>query len=118
LVDESVREQHYLGGDALAAAIAVAWGLCFPERRIFIWFIIPLTGRVLAWLTVVLTVVFSIYSGWEQYLPELFAEGSMLAYLFQDRIRARWSQTKGSWDRQRVRSARDKRISASKSYLR
>jgi membrane associated rhomboid family serine protease len=123
--DPAVLEQTYLGGWATGCAMSVAWGLTYPDRVIRIWFILPLRGYVLAWLTVGITVVYAIYSGWERFVPELAAEGSILAWLFRARLAARWARTKRSIEARReeqVREARQrdraKKRAASVSYLR
>jgi membrane associated rhomboid family serine protease len=89
LVDPAVMGHRYLGGWAPAVAMIVAWGHWFPHRVIRIWFVIPIRGYVLAWLAVAITIVFAIYSGWEWHLPELFAAGSMLAWLYQPALTSR-----------------------------
>jgi hypothetical protein len=93
LLDPPVRELPFLGGYALTAAFTVAWGLTFPDRRMLIYFFFPIRGIVIAWGTVAVTVVLAIYSGWDHYLPELFAEGGMLALMFRSRIRKTVGQT-------------------------
>jgi membrane associated rhomboid family serine protease len=92
LVDRDAFGRTFIGSWPLAAAMTVAWGLWFPDREIRIWFVLPLKGIVLAWLTVGLTVVSAIYFGWEHVLPWLFAEGSMLAWLFRHSLAARASR--------------------------
>lgn len=121
LADRAVLDHTYLGGYALAAAMTVAWGLWFPDRVIRIWFILPIRGYVLAWLTIVVTVVFAVYSGWERFLPELCAEGSMLAWLFRRTIASRWSRMRRSVAEARqdaVRRDRAKKRQKSVAYLR
>lgn len=94
LVDRDALHRAFIGSWPLAAAMTVAWGLWFPDREIRIWFVIPLKGIVLAWLTVALTVASAIYFGWEHVLPWLFAEGSMLAWLFRHSIAAKASKVR------------------------
>ena len=105
LVDASVRGQTYLGSLALGEALTVAWGLWFPTRVIRIYFVIPIKGIVLAWGTVALTVAYAIYYGWEHLLPNLIAEGSMLAWLYRAPIVARWR----GWQRARLLQERQQR---------
>lgn len=87
-VDRSVLTQAYLGAWALTAALTVAWGFWFPDRTVRIYLILPIQGYWLAWLTIAITVVCSVYWGWETLLPELLAEGAVLTWLFRRRIRA------------------------------
>jgi membrane associated rhomboid family serine protease len=91
-LDPPIMAQTYLGSWALGTALVVAWGLTFPWRTIRIYFILPVQAYWFAWLTVAGTAVFAIYQGWEQYLPELFAEGATLAWLYRKRLGLRWPE--------------------------
>jgi membrane associated rhomboid family serine protease len=93
-IDVALVDQRYVGGWAVTAAMIVAWGLWFPERVVRLYFVLPIRGYWLAWLTIGITLILAAYSGWERYLPEMFAEGSTLAWLFRRSIRARWSKTR------------------------
>jgi membrane associated rhomboid family serine protease len=117
-VDPPVMDYAYLGGWALTSAMVVAWGLWFPHRIVRIYFIIPITGFWLAWLTVAVTVVFAVYSGWEGYLPELFAEASILAWLYRRLLAAKWTRARRDLDLQRQRAERSRRRSKAASHLR
>lgn len=101
LFDAALLEHAYVGSWPLAEAITVAWGLWFPDRIIRIYFVLPIRGVVLAWGTVALTVVFAIYLGWDRYVPNLVAEGAMLAWLHRGPVESRWSK----WRRERAASA-------------
>lgn len=105
LVDTPILGQPYVGSWPLAEAITVAWGLWFPDRIIRIYFVIPIRGIIVAWGTVALTVLFAIYSGWDRYVPNLLAEGAMLAWLYRRPAVSGWS----SWRRSRQRAARASR---------
>jgi membrane associated rhomboid family serine protease len=116
LVDRAVLDQSYIGGWALTAAMTVAWGLWFPDRVVRIYFVLPIRGYWLAWLTVAVTVIFAVYSGWEHFLPELFAEAAILAWLFRRTLLARWtkmrkaSQAEDLLRKRRARSAAHLRV--------
>lgn len=110
VVDPALLEQPYVGSWPLAEAITVAWGLWFPDRIIRIYFVIPVRGVVLAWGTVALTVVFAIYLGWDRFVPNLIAEGAMLAWLYRGPVESRWSK----WQREREVAARRERTRAKK----
>jgi membrane associated rhomboid family serine protease len=101
LVDAEVLARTYLGGWAMITALVLAWGLWFPDRVIRIYFVIPIRGYWVARLTVIVTVVFAVYSGWAGYLPELLAEASVLAWLFRRSILGRWSNLRRSFDARR-----------------
>jgi membrane associated rhomboid family serine protease len=91
LVDRAAMPLTHLGAWALTAAMTVAWGLTFPDRVVRIYFILPIRGYWLAWLTCGITVVYAVYSGWEHFLPELFAEAGTLAWLFRAPLASRWT---------------------------
>ncbi|AKU94412.1 Rhomboid family protein [Labilithrix luteola] len=121
LVDPAVRVQSYLGGMGVAEALIVGWGLWFPDRVVRIYFVLPIKGLWLAWLTIAITIVFAVYEGWEFYLPTLAAEGGMLAWLFRRSFVGRWS----SFQRQRRANAQQaqartvaKKRAASAAHLR
>lgn len=120
-VDEGVMNSFYLGGWSAAAGLTVAWGLTFPDRVIRIWFVLPIRGVVMAWLTVVVTVVFAIYRGWEHYVPELFAEATTFAWLYGGTITARWRKARAAAGARRHEAKqrdRAKKRAQSVEYLR
>jgi membrane associated rhomboid family serine protease len=118
LVDASVMPQTYLGGWALTTAMVVAWGLWFPTRVVRIYFILPITGFWLAWLTIAITVVYAVYAGWEGFLPELTGEAGILAWLFRRSLAARWGAARRSIVDQRRKVDRQRRLARSKAALR
>jgi len=117
-VDAPVLDHAYLGGWALGSAMIVAWGLWFPDRVVRIYFILPIRGFWIAWLTVAVTVVYAIYAGWEGYLPELLAEGSILAWLFRRSLAARWARLGRDIAIRRRDAARARRRAESAAHLR
>jgi membrane associated rhomboid family serine protease len=120
-IDRTAMDEAFLGGWPIACAFTVAWGLWFPDRRMLIYFFIPIRGIVIAWGTVAITVVLAVYRGWEGYLPHLFSEGAMLAWIFRGTLRRRWAEAKrGIDDRRRLaeRRARQAKIKKSADYLR
>jgi hypothetical protein len=90
LLDSTLLDQVYLGSWPLDAALTIAWGLHFPTRVIRIYFVIPVSGRILAWGTVVLTAGYAVFYGWQHLVPVLAAEGGMLVYLFRGPVKKRW----------------------------
>ncbi len=110
LADASVRGQTYLGSLAVSEALIVAWGLWFPTRIIRIYFVIPIKGVVVAWGTVALTAAYAIYDGWEQLLPNVIAQASMLGWLYREPVVSRWRAWKrAKAQRQHQQQARQKR---------
>jgi membrane associated rhomboid family serine protease len=103
-VDPAVMAANYLGSFALTAAMVVAWGLTFPNRVIRLFFILRIRGLWVAWLTVGISVVYAVYSGWTQYLPELLAEAFILAYLYRDELSESFTKKRAVSQRRRERS--------------
>jgi membrane associated rhomboid family serine protease len=118
LGDGSMIEHAYFSEYALTAAIVVAWGLQFPERQVRLYFLFPVRGRWIARITVALTVVFAIYVGWESYLPELFAEGAIVAWLYRGSLVARWARSRRELAARRQREARARKRARALSELR
>ena len=106
LFDKDILGEHYLGSVPLAEAVIVAWGLWFPQRVVRIYFVIPIKGVVIAWGTVALTVAYAVYKGWAGFVPNLLAQGSMLAWLYRAPLVTRWSR----WRRARQTAVRQQRM--------
>jgi membrane associated rhomboid family serine protease len=115
LVDRAAMPLTHLGSWALTAAMTVGWGLTFPDRVVRIYFILPIRGYWLAWLTCAITVIYAVYSGWEHFLPELFAEAGILAWIYRSSLSARYTKVRRDAARQQQRS---KGRAASVTYLR
>jgi membrane associated rhomboid family serine protease len=91
VVDPLVRAHQYLGGWVMLSAVTVAWGLTFPDQVVRIYLVLPIRGYWLAWLTVAFTVIYAVYTGWTHLLPELIAQGAVLAWIYRRRLRVRWN---------------------------
>jgi membrane associated rhomboid family serine protease len=85
--DADVFRESYVGGYALTEAIFIAWGLTFPDRIVRIYFVIPIRGFWLAWLTVAISIAVALYAGWAPFLPWLAAEAAILGYLYRLNLR-------------------------------
>lgn len=79
----------FLGMWPLVDALIIAWGLLFPGRQILIYFVIPVQGRTLVYVTVGGTVLFALLYGLVPFIPHFVAEGLMLAWLYSPDLRAR-----------------------------
>jgi membrane associated rhomboid family serine protease len=97
LVDPLVFANTYLGGTALSTAMVVTWGLWFPDSVIRIYFVIPIRAYWVAWLTVAVTVIYAMYSGWTHWLPELLSEASVLLWMYRATLVRRWKGSVGSF---------------------
>ncbi len=91
-IDRSVLTQSYLGGWSATTAMIVAWGLWFPDRVVRIYFVLPIRGYWLAWLTIAITFDLRGILRLGGLLAGLFAEGSIVAWLFRGSILARGSE--------------------------
>jgi len=116
-LDRPVLEARYLGGWALTTAMVVAWGLWFPHRIIRLFFVLSITGWWLAWLTVALTVVYAVYAGWQGLLPDLLAEGAILAWLFRRPVVARWAKARAALGARRRQAQRTRKHARSVASL-
>jgi membrane associated rhomboid family serine protease len=114
-IDRAAMPLSHIGSWALTAAMTVAWGLTFPDRVVRIYFILPIRGYWLAWLTCAITVIYAVYHGWEHFLPELFAEGAILSWIYRSSLTKRWTTMKRAAAAQQ---ARQKKRTASVAYLR
>jgi membrane associated rhomboid family serine protease len=110
LADPQVMGGTYLGTWTMTAALVVSWGLTYPDNVVRIYFVLPVRGFWFAWLTVGITVVMAVYSGWAHLLPELIAEGAVLAWFYRGRLRRGWAQAGASFADQRRAAERARDI--------
>jgi membrane associated rhomboid family serine protease len=103
-LDPDIMSHQYLSNWPLAEAMAVGWGLLYPERRILVYFVFPLSGRMLVYITIGMTVLYAAYVGWEGFVPNLLAESLMVAFVYRKRLRARWLQLQLDFERSRRRA--------------
>lgn len=105
-LDGDVMAHTYVGNWALVEGLVVAWGTLYPTRQIYIYFVLPLSGRVLVWLTIGLTVAWAAYSGWQVVLPNLVAMAAVLGYMFRGRLVARLRAMRATSQARRARGER------------
>lgn len=89
LLDAEVRGSTYMGTLPTTEALLVAWGLTYPDAEVRIYFLIPITGRMLVGLTIFLTVATAAYYGWHVVFPALLADALIIAYLKRGELRRR-----------------------------
>lgn len=115
-LDPSIADQRYLGTLPITGALVMAWGFTFPDRYMRLWFFLPVRGLVVAWATLILTVLYAAYTGWEHELPELLLELGVFAYLFRDKVEGPVRRLRGQLHRtekpRAERAARKKRAAA------
>jgi membrane associated rhomboid family serine protease len=72
-----VRDVRHLGIWPVANALLVSWALLFPDRQLNFWGVLPLTGRMTAWLVLGGTFLWGISEGGIAgilgFTPHLFA---------------------------------------------
>lgn len=103
----SLAPRAVLGPWPLTSAMLLAWGMTFPDRVVRFFFVLPLAGRAIAWLTVGLTVAFGVFVGVAEALPALAAELVAAAWLFRGTVGARFAEVVA---RERARSLALERI--------
>lgn len=58
-----IQYDSWLGPSPFLEGLVVAWGFTFPERRIRIFFVLPIPGIWFAWLTLALTLLAPVFGG-------------------------------------------------------
>jgi membrane associated rhomboid family serine protease len=86
----AVLSQSYISAWPLAEAFTVAWAVLFPSRQILLYFVLPVGGRTLLYLTVGGVLLFALMQGFAPYLPHFTAMLLMLAYLGEFNLRTSW----------------------------
>jgi membrane associated rhomboid family serine protease len=69
------------GNWALVDTLIIAWATLFPQRQLFVYFVLPLSGRTLIIATIGITLLFALYQGPLLYLPLFLTQVLTLAYL-------------------------------------
>lgn len=82
LVWPTARVLPYAGSWPIIAALTMAWALYYPERVIQLYFVFPVSGRQLVWITVGGTALYAAYRGLTMFIPEFVAEGATLLYFY------------------------------------
>jgi hypothetical protein len=80
LVWEPVRLQSYATTWAMGDAIIIAWATQFPNRQILVYFVLPVSGRHLIYLTLAGTALFALFSDPVLFVPHFIAIGFMLVF--------------------------------------
>ncbi len=71
----------HLGSWPLSEALIIAYASLFPERTINIYFVLPVQGRSLIYITIGGTVLFALFYGFAGFVPHFLAEFFMLLYV-------------------------------------
>jgi membrane associated rhomboid family serine protease len=91
LVWRGLLTMSYMDSWPVIDALVIAWALLFPTRQILYNFVIPVSGKALAWITVGMTVFFALLSGLTAFLPHMVALALGFAYVRgAPLLRRRW----------------------------
>jgi len=71
----------YQGFWPIQEAMIIAWATLFPDRQILLFFALPVSGRNLIGLTIVITIVMAAMSGFPLFVPDFVAEVAALLYM-------------------------------------
>jgi membrane associated rhomboid family serine protease len=77
----SLRMAGYLTITALLDVLVIAWAMLFPARQILVYFVLPVAGRSLVYITIGINVLVALLYGLELMVPHFFAIGIILLYL-------------------------------------
>jgi membrane associated rhomboid family serine protease len=90
LVFTSLRHVPFvLGAWSMVDALIMAWALMFPQRQVYQFFVLPMSGRNLVYFTLGANVLFALLSGPGRvlFLTCFVAMGLMLAHLYFPTLR-------------------------------
>jgi membrane associated rhomboid family serine protease len=81
----------YMDSWPVIDALVIVWAFLFPTRQILFNFVVPVSGKALAWITVAMTVFFALLSGIAVFLPHMVALVLGFAYVRgTPLLRRRW----------------------------
>ena len=81
----------YMDSWPVIDALVIVWAFLFPTRQILFNFVVPVSGKALAWITVAMTVFFALLSGLAVFLPHMVALVLGFAYVrATPLLRRRW----------------------------
>jgi membrane associated rhomboid family serine protease len=106
----ALRSLPFLGPWAVVSALIVAWAIIFPNRDIFVYFVLPLHGRNLVYTTLAGTLLFALLGSGPRlrFFPHFVAQLLVLAALQGSPLgkwwaRARFEIAYRSWRRRASR---------------
>ena len=71
----------HLGLWPMEEALIIAWAALFRDRQILLFFALPVAGRNLIGLTIVVTLIFAALNGFPLFVPHFLAELAALVYM-------------------------------------
>jgi membrane associated rhomboid family serine protease len=78
----------------VAEALIIAWATYHPGRTILLYFVLPVSGRNLVYITIGGTLLFALLHGFAGFVPHFCAQGLMLAHLHGFSPRELWLRYK------------------------
>jgi membrane associated rhomboid family serine protease len=84
----------FAGQWAITGALVIAWATLFPSRQLLLYFVFPLGGRNLVYITFGTTILFALFYGPGGFVPHLLAEGLMLVYLRGVSLQRLWLEVR------------------------
>jgi membrane associated rhomboid family serine protease len=100
----------YFGLWAVMDVLIVAWALIFPKRQMLFWFVLPMTGQILLYITLGGTLLFALYHGLRAFVPHICGELMMIAYIRGISLRRIWQRYRLWTFERRARRARRLKI--------
>lgn len=88
----AVWDTPYFGTPVWMDVLIISWATLNPSRQILLYFVLPVGGTVLIYLTVGLTILAALLDGPQFYVPHMVAMGLTFAYLHGASLRPR-----GGW---------------------
>ncbi len=76
-----IADQFYLGTWPITEALVIAWAMTYPDRKIMFYFVVPMGGRTLIYVTLGGTILYAIFEGVAAFVPHFISEGLMLLYM-------------------------------------
>jgi membrane associated rhomboid family serine protease len=87
----------YMGPWPLVDAMVVAWAIFYPHRQILFFFVLPLGGRNLVYVTLGVTLLFALLNGFAPFVPHFLALAATLAYMRDPSLMYLWLRFKLAW---------------------
>ena len=75
-------------------AITIVWATMYPSRQIVLYFVLPVGGRTLIYLTLIGTLIFAFLDGFALYVPHFVAMGLAWLYLREISLQYLWLRFK------------------------
>jgi membrane associated rhomboid family serine protease len=78
-------------------ALIIAWAALYPDRRILLFFALPVSGRNLIGFTIAITVVMAALGGFHQFISHFVAEFLALVYMDVISVRPWIARARLAW---------------------